>query len=273
MIKGMTGFGSAQLNNKKFNATIELKSVNHRYLDVNYYLPPGFGGFEDKARQILQGSLSRGRVTVSIKINQNADQKIIVNKDVVRVYLKQINSLKRNFHLKGDVTIADVLKLQGVLETKDNVQLNKASYIELERLLKKALGGLIVMRKREGRSLAKDISKQLREMTAQTGKIYTRAKAILAQKKKRLTDEEFSSFQKNSDINEEVARLKHYIVELKKLMNAKVSVGKKMDFIGQEMQRETNTIGSKMQDKIISNAVISLKSKVEKVREQAQNIE
>ena len=113
----------------------------------------------------------------------------------------------------------------------------------------------------------------MKKMATHLRTIQTRSKAILKDKKKKLTVEEFSSLQKSSDINEEISRLKHYIDEVKILLKATSPVGKKLDFIAQEMQRETNTIGSKVQDNVVSNAVISLKSKIEKIREQAQNIE
>jgi uncharacterized protein (TIGR00255 family) len=129
------------------------------------------------------------------------------------------------------------------------------------------------MRESEGRSLAKDISLQSARMVSQLSKIIKRAEVILNAKRRGLTEEEYISLQKNSDVNEEAARLLHHIEEIRGLLKSEAAVGKKIDFIAQEMQRETNTIGSKLQDKIISKAVIALKSKIEKIREQSQNIE
>jgi len=129
------------------------------------------------------------------------------------------------------------------------------------------------MRKREGRSLCADVTDKLRRMLLEIKKIQRRAQEILKEKKGKLTNEEFSSFQKSNDVNEELSRLIHYIEEFKLLLKTDIAVGKKLDFIAQEMQRETNTVGSKLQDKIVSSAVIALKSKIEKIREQSQNIE
>ena len=143
----------------------------------------------------------------------------------------------------------------------------------VEKALAKAVQGLIKMRVREGRSLAKDTNKNLLKMKMHIRNILLRAKAILKENKKNLSVDEFLAFQKGSDINEESARLMHYIEEFQRLLKEGGSVGKKLDFIAQEMQRETNTIGSKVQDKMISGAVISLKSNIEKLREQAQNVE
>ena len=143
----------------------------------------------------------------------------------------------------------------------------------MEKGLKKALRSLVTMRQAEGRSLAKDFNAILRRMGMQIKKIESRTKGLAQEKKKILTPEELTSWQKGMEISEELTRLKHYIDEFKALVAADVLVGKKMDFVAQEMQRETNTIGSKVQDNVVSNAVIALKSKIEKLREQAQNIE
>ena len=129
------------------------------------------------------------------------------------------------------------------------------------------------MRQREGKSLAADMGDKLKKMSARLKAIEKRAAQILKEKQKVLKPEEFSSFQKSIDVNEEIARFTHYIQEMTELFKASIPVGKKMDFIAQEMQREANTLGSKLQDQMVSNAVIALKSKIEKIREQANNVE
>ena len=273
MIKGMTGFGQAQLSTAKVKALIEIKSVNHRYLDVNYFLPAGFGSVENKIRQIIQQDLQRGRITVSMKITHKEEAEAVLNKNVAEKHIKNINRLKKEFGIKGVLALSDLVKLPGVLEAKETMIVPEELEGALEKSFKKALAGLTNMRMREGRSLAADVSDKLRRMLLQTNKIKQKAKIILAEKKKKLNAEEFRSFQKSSDINEEITRLTHYIDEIKPLLKSNIPVGKKIDFIAQEMQRETNTIGSKLQDKVVSNAVIALKSKIEKIREQAQNIE
>lgn len=273
MIKGMTGFGQSQLSAGKVKALIEVKSVNHRYLDINYFLPVGFGSIESKIRQMVQRDLHRGRVTVSMKITQKDEAKAVLNKDVVRMHLRNINKLKKEFGIKGALPLQDLVKLPGVLEAREMMVSPEVLKSALDKSLKRALHSLISMRRSEGRSLAADIVDKLKRMSVQVKKIRTKAKLILKDKKKKYTDEEFRSVQRNSDVNEEITRLLHYIDEITPLLKSNVSVGKKIDFIAQEMQRETNTIGSKLQDKVVSNAVISLKSKIEKIREQAQNIE
>lgn len=273
MIKGMTGFGQAQLSAGKVRALIEVKSVNHRYLDINYFLPVGFGSVERTMRQIIQSDLNRGRVTVSMKITQKDEVEAVLNKDVVRMHLKNIKRLKKEFGFKGNLPLQDLVKLPGVLEAKEVLVSAEALKPVLEKSLKRAVRGLMSMRRSEGRSLAADISDKLKRMSLQIKKIQKKAKSLLKEKRKKFSEEEFRSIQRSSDVNEEIIRLLHYIDEITPLLRSKISVGKKIDFIAQEMQRETNTIGSKLQDKVVSNAVIALKSKIEKIREQAQNIE
>lgn len=273
MIKGMTGFGSSQFIVKKIRGLIEVKSLNHRYLDVGCYLPSGFGPIEDKIRQIVNRHLERGKITVSVKVTDKPTQEIYLNAEAVKDYLKYAQLLKKNFNIGGQLTLSEMIRLPGVVDARETTVDVETLWPAIEKSVEKALIELKVMREREGKSLAKDIQEQLGRMILQIRSIKARAKAILKEYKKKLTDEEFMSFQKSNDINEELSRLTHYIEEFKALLKANLAVGKKLDFIAQEMQREINTVGSKLQDKIVSNAVIALKSKVEKIREQSQNIE
>lgn len=273
MIKGMTGFGSASITTSSIKGVVEIKSLNHRYFDISYYLPVGLSSLEDKIRQLAQGHIARGRITVSLKITHKESQHLSFNKRAIKEYLKEARVLQREFGLKNNLSLADVVKLPGVVETKEIAQDPESLWPLVEQALRKSLLNLVYMRKREGKSLAKDITHQLKRMMLQIRKIKTRSALMLQQKKKEFSGEEFASFQKSSDINEELARLIHFIDEIKALLHKGGSVGKNLDFIAQEMQRETNTIGSKVQDKFVSNAVIALKSKIEKIREQSQNIE
>ncbi len=273
MIKGMTGFGSAQMVAGKIRGMIEIKSVNHRYLDLMFYLPIGFGSIEDRIRNLVEKNANRGRVTISVKITDKPQHKLSFNREAVTQYLTYARSLKKEFHLENDLTLSDLIKLPGVVESQEVLVNPEKIWPVFEKSLTRAIMSMDRMRRREGLSLAKDTGSVLKRMLKRINEIGIREKAVLKQKKKELSNEEFSNFQKGVDVNEEISRLKHYIEEFKNLLKSTVSVGKKLDFVAQEMQRETNTIGSKFQDKIVSNCVISLKSKIEKLREQAQNIE
>ena len=273
MIKGMTGFGSTQFSSGAIKGVLEVKSVNHRYLDVSYYLPSGFAAIEHKIRPAISKCISRGRVNVALKIFRKPSQTVSLNKDVVAAYLKSAKSLKRSLGISGEISISDIVALPGVVQTKE-VEINaEALWPVLAHALQRTLKSVIGMRQREGRSAHADIAKILSRMSLRIKKIEQQSKSILSERKKKLTGDEFVSFQKSSDINEELTRLKHHIAEAKALIRTSDGVGKKLDFIAQEMQRETNTIGSKLQDKTVGSAVIALKSKIEKIREQSQNIE
>ena len=273
MIKGMTGFGSFQISVGKVKGILEIKSQNHRFLDIVYYLPIGFSSLESKVRQIVQKEVQRGRVTVSFKITEKSSSRIVFNQDAVKQYMKHAKVLKKEYGLKEQLGLSDLVKMPGVFEAKETFVQAAEVWPVMEKGLNRAVKSLVGMRKREGKCLITDVSGNLKRMQAHIKKIEQRAKQKLKAKKQTLSDDEFLSCQKSWDINEELARSKHYIDEFRLLLKTKGSVGKKLDFVAQEMQRETNTIGSKMQDKVVSNAVIAMKSKIEKLREQAQNVE
>ncbi len=273
MISGMTGFGSGEFSNGKIKGSIEIKSLNHRYLDIGYFLPMGFASVESKIRDLLAAQIERGRITVSIKITGKPNQTVTFNREAVNTYLRYAKALKKDFHLKGELSVDRLIQLPGVVDTRETMISAESLWPSIEKSFRVALGGLINMRKREGKSLVADIDGLLKRMLLQSKMIQSRAKLMLSAKKKKLNDEEYLSYEKSSDVNEEISRLSHHIEEFRQLLRQDITVGKKLDFIAQEMQRETNTIGSKLQDKVVSNAVITLKSKIEKIREQAQNIE
>ena len=273
MVKGMTGFGSSQFSKNKIKGVVEIKSLNHRYFDITYYLPMGFGSIEDKIRQVVSKEISRGRISVAVKLQQRSGTAFNFNKAAARQYVIHAAALGKDLGLKNDLSLSDIIKLPGVVEANETTVALEECWPLIEKSLNTALRSLCGMRRREGQSLARDIQNQLKKMIIQVQQIKSRAKLILEEQRKVLVNDEFASFQKSSDVNEEIARLEHYIDELRLLLKAASSSGKKIDFIAQEMQRETNTIGSKLQDKIVSTAVIALKSKIEKIREQSQNIE
>lgn len=273
MIKGMTGFSSVEISQGAVKAVVEIRSVNHRYLDIVYFLPIGFTSLEDKIRQVIQKNLTRGRVTVAMKITKKQEPVLNFNKSVVQAYLRREKEIKKEFGLQGDLTLSDLIRLPGVVEVHDVEPKADMLWNAVEKGTLKALNLLTAMRLREGKSITKDITQQMNRMSLGINTIRSKEKEILAQQKGKLSAEEFESFQNGIDVNEELSRLAHHIEETKRLLKSKESVGKRIDFIAQEMQREANTVGSKLQDKVVSSAVISLKSNIEKLREQAQNIE
>ncbi len=268
----MTGFGSTDLVFNKVKITVEIKSVNHRYLDVVYYLPSGFSSYEEKIQKIVARQIKRGRVTVSVRITDKPQMTISLNKEALKRYVDIARMLSKEMNLKNDLTTGDLLKMPGVVETKETFIEAQQIWASLEKTIEKTVTAVVSMRKKEGKSLVADINEQLKRMSGRITQIKNRANFLLKEKKAKLTPDEFLSFQKSNDIHEELSRLVHHIDQAKALFKT-TEAGKKLDFIAQEMQRETNTIGSKVQDKDVSAAVIALKSKVEKIREQANNVE
>jgi len=273
MITGMTGFGSGEISVGKVKGMVEVKTVNHRYLDVAFYLPVGFSSLEDKIQKIIAGQIKRGRVTVSVKITDRPQTNISLNQQAVKRYLDFARELGKKHRIKNDITVADIMRLPGVVEAKEVFVQAQEIWPALEKSLQKAVAGMVIMRRREGKALSADIGGQLKRMQKQISLIKNRTGALLKESKGRMAADEFSSYQKSNDIHEEIARLAHYIDEAKILLRQPDGSGKKLDFIAQEMQRETNTIGSKVQDKVVAAAVIAIKSKVEKIREQSNNVE
>ena len=273
MITGMTGFGAGEITCGKVKGIVEVKTVNHRYLDVAFYLPVGFSSLEDKIQKIIAGQVKRGRVTVSVKITDKPHTNIILNQEAVKRYLDFAKALGKKHAIKNDITVADIMRLPGVVDAKEVFVQAGELWPVLEKSLQKAVAGVVSMRRREGKALSADIQGQLARMLLRISLIKKRTSDLLKDSKSKMTSEEFSSYQKSNDIHEEIARLAHYIDEAKMLLRQAEGSGKKLDFIAQEMQRETNTIGSKVQDKVVAAAVIAIKSKVEKIREQSNNVE
>jgi len=273
MITGMTGFGAGEVTLGKIKGIVEVKTVNHRYLDLAFYLPVGFSSLEDKIQKIVAGQIKRGRITVSVKITDRPHTNIVLNQEAVKRYLDFAKALGQKHHIKNDITVADIMRLPGVVEAKEVFVQAGDLWPVLEKSLQKAVAGVVTMRRREGKALSADINDQLKRMLMQISHIKSRIGALLKDSKSKMTSDEFSSYQKSNDINEEISRLSHYIDEAKMLLRQVEGSGKKLDFIAQEMQRETNTIGSKVQDKEVAAAVIAIKSKVEKIREQSNNVE
>ena len=156
MIKGMTGYGSSQITSGKVKGAIEIKSQNHRYLDIVFYLPNGFSGLENKIKQHVSRSILRGRVTVTLKITDKPGQTLFLNKDTVLEYLKYSRSLKREFAITQDISSSELLKLPGVITVKETSLDPDKLWPPVENGLKKALDSLMAMRLREGKSLSVD---------------------------------------------------------------------------------------------------------------------
>jgi len=275
MIKSMTGFGRREAEIKPFGKIlVELRSSNHKFLDIVLHLPEGFLSLEDKVKKEIEPCIQRGRVTCVVNVSGSRANGVIINKGLVRNYLAALKDLKERSHLKGEISLDTLIQLPGVLGLEESAVAKEKVWPHLKALLGAALDDMAAMRQKEGLVLHRHLKKRALILAAYLGSVKQRFQRVIKEKLLRLTsDEERSSFLKDSDITEEIERLAFHIINFKNKIDKNGSIGKELDFISQEMQREANTMGAKSCDKIISQKVVQMKSQIEKIREQLQNVE
>ncbi|MFH1655168.1 MAG: YicC/YloC family endoribonuclease [Candidatus Omnitrophota bacterium] len=272
MTIGMTGFGQAQRQVLGGRFSLEIKSLNHKFLDTVFHLPPGFGMFEEKIKKQIRKKLKRGRVVVSLSFSVPARQKVVLNKALARDYFNNLKTLNRQLGLKEPIKLSDVVGLSGIVEIQ-HTQVSSDIWPKISSAVAEALENLMEMRKTEGMSIYNDIFSKLKQLQEALVLIPRRAKIIISQKSKFLAPEELPLFLKSADINEEVTRLKYHVNNFRNKLKKPTVSGKELDFISQELQREINTVGAKLPDTQITTSVIKIKDFIEKIREQLQNVE
>ena len=292
MIRSMTGFGrgSSEKDGKSF--TIEIKSVNHRYFETNIRMPRVLMAFEDKIRKIIGEKVKRGKLDVFVT-QGNYDKEDVVaylNEKLAQSYISCFQTLKVNYNLVGDISVETIARLPEVITLKQKEEDVSETFEQIELALKKALEALLFMREREGQKLLEDVIKKCDSIKGLVEKVKERAPLVVCEYKGKLTqrldvlhkeiefDEnrvamEIAIFADKVGIDEEIVRLNSHIDQMRETLIIDEPIGRKLDFIIQEMNRETNTIASKANDLQILNTVINMKSEIEKIREQIQNIE
>lgn len=294
MIKSMTGFGRGEFQDEKRNIIVEIKSVNHRYADVNVKMPRRYSFVEDKVKAKVKEEAKRGKLEVSIMVENLAesDLNIKLNKDVARQYLESLNELKETFDVDGSVTLQYLSSLPDVIKAIPDVEDEEEITKAILAAVGSALAGLEEMRAVEGEKLAKDLIAKGDTIKGLVDQIEKRAPEVpkaYAEKLKNRIEEllagsvqvpqdrimlEAAIFADKCAIDEEITRLNSHIQQLKSIITQSTQPdGKKLDFLVQEMNREANTIGSKANDIEITNLMLQIKAEIEKVREQVQNIE
>jgi len=292
MIKSMTGYGGAKGASDKLEISIEIKSVNNRYLDINIKLPRVFNSIEEALKTTVQGAISRGKVDVYVSIDSsNADEiEIKINRPLVEAYVTALRTIAWENELSSDIRVADLTRFPDILQAEKRELDAEKLGIDVNSILEAALSDFNEMRKREGEKLGRDISARLDEIEKLTTlaedlspksveeyrkKLETRMNEVLQasniDEARILT--EAAVFADRVAINEETVRLRSHISQLRELINGTEPVGRKIDFLVQEFNREANTIGSKGNDTEMAKIIVELKSEIEKIREQAQNIE
>ena len=266
MIKSMTGFGRYEYADASRKITVEVKSVNHRYLDVNIKMPKKLNFFESAIRTLLKEYIERGKVDIYITYEDFTENNLSLqyNKALAGEYLKYLNQMAEEFGLENDIRVSTLSRYPEVFAMEEQPVDEDELWSSLEKALRGAFEPFVESRVREGENLKKDLCEKLDNMVSYVDFIEERSPQIIVEYRARLEEK----------LRELLAdRLKSHILSMKDSLNAGGSVGRKLDFLAQEMNREANTILSKSNDLKISDTGISLKTDIEKVREQIQNIE
>jgi uncharacterized protein (TIGR00255 family) len=293
-MNSMTGYGRGECSRDGFKITVELSSVNRKQGEISVLLPRELEVLEAQIRDAVNNSISRGRITARVTLHAaegRASARVRLNAPLARAYVRELNRLARELKIPGPVTLDLLARAPGVFETDDQPADAEDFWPAVETALKDALRTLLKMRQREGAHLATDLAARIAAMRKSVSQI--RAQAPRVQKRyreqliQRVTEagvalpaadderllKEVVYFADRSDISEELTRLQSHFQQFDDCLASREPVGRVLDFLAQEMNREINTIGSKANDSVISRAVVTLKTELEKFREQAQNVE
>ena len=292
MVKSMTGYGRAREMKNGRDITVELRSVNNRYLDCTVKMPRAYLFAEDAVKAQVQGAVSRGKVDVFITIDSTgADETVVtVNEGLARGYYEALAKLRQMFSLEGEVSAAVLAKFPDVLTVTKAEEDLEAVAADICAVLADAIAAYNTMRSVEGQKLAEDIGGRVTTIETVVGKVEQRSPQTVQEYRDKLTakmqevlgsttiDEsrilqEAAIYADKIAVDEETVRLRSHIAQLRSMLQSDQPMGRKMDFLIQEVNRECNTIGSKCNDLSIAQDVVTMKAEVEKIREQVQNIE
>lgn len=274
MIKSMTGFGRCEENTTLGKICVELRSSNHKFLEIVLHLPEGFLSMEDKVKKEIEARVKRGRISGVINIVSKCSSLVSVNKVLLRKYIAATKYMSKEYCLNEKPKIDTLMNLPGVLSLTQNKISLLSLWPVLKKVLNNALADLVAMRCKEGKALFQCLQSRIRHLSSNLESIQDRFKKVIHNKISQIqTDLERTAFLKETDITEEIERLAYHIKNFKNKLLSTTAVGKELDFIAQEMQREANTIGAKSADVKIAAKVVQIKSQIEKIREQVQNIE
>jgi len=294
VIKSMTGFGKGETNSKFGRFTVEIRTVNHRYFDVSSRIPNSLGHFEDKIKNHLNKYIKRGKVNLSLSHKKNGKglSSVKLDDEAVKRYYKILKRINKRLKLKDAIKLSHLLSFPDVLIQEQPEYDARSIWPVLESVVKKAALDCNRMRQREGRVLAKDLTKRIKKISVSIDRISSFTPHLISEYKDRLESKikdilknrdcaiddarletELAIFAKQSDVSEEITRAKSHINALEDALESTEEAGRRLDFILQELQREINTLGSKALSVKISQLVVDIKSEIEKIREQVQNVE
>lgn len=288
----MTGYGRSQLLVDGMNITVEVKSVNHRYFEFSSRLPRSYGFLDEKLKSFFMGKLTRGKMECYVQIEtvEEPDTIISVNHPLVKGYLDAYNELAETYGLENNIRVSDISRVSDIFSIRKQAADEDKIWAAVQTVAEEALNGFVAMREREGSRLRDDVLSRLdiildnvsfiEERSPETVKEYN--EKLLGRLRELLADThideqriltEAAIFADKIAVAEETVRLRSHISQMRTFLDSDEAVGKKMDFLIQEFNREANTIGSKAQDVEIARRVVAVKAEIEKIREQIQNIE
>ena len=291
-MKSMTGFGRAKLEKNNRIYQVEIKSVNHKYNDISIKLPRSFSYIEDKIKKEIASCIERGKVDVFISFENysNEGKQVIINHELVKEYMEQFRKLAQDNNLSLNIPVTDITKLADVLTLKESNINEEIIESELLEALQEAKSSFVAMRENEGNRIKQDLLERINKIDSKVQEISVHSTGLIEEyvvKLRRRLNEilktdvidearlatEVVIYADKCSVEEELTRLNSHISQFKELLEETKPIGKKIDFLIQEMNRETNTIGSKSGSLEITNLVINIKTELEDIREQVQNIE
>lgn len=292
MVRSMTGFGRAKAQIDSLDITVEIKSVNHRYFEFSARLPRSYNFLEEKLKSFLAQNISRGKVEISVMVEDNSENATVVeiNREYANAYISALKNLSKEYKIKNDIKVSSFVGNNDLFKIRRQVAEDEVILNAVLTVAEEALNNFIEMRTAEGERLLNDVKSRLKfilekvefieKRSPETVNIY---KNRIEQKVKELLEDttideqriltEVAIFADKVAVAEETVRLRSHIQQFESLLTDEQPVGRKLDFIVQEMNREANTIGSKAQDIEIAHTVVDIKSEIEKIREQIQNME
>ena len=294
MMKSMTGYGRGECTAKGASITVELNSVNRKQAEVSLSVPSELESIEPDLRDLILASVSRGRVSGRVVLQYTGSSRasaVAFNETQAKAYRRELSKLAKSLEIPDNLSLDSLLRLPGVLESAQPTLDAKAFRAPIKRALGQALEGLLSMREKEGGNLGRDLGKRLAKLRSIVKRVAKLAPDVLKHHRERLIERlkkanvdvpdmdddrllrEIVYYTDRTDITEELTRLGSHFVQLEECLSDVVPVGRKLDFLAQEMFREINTIGSKANDGNISSEVVNLKTELEKIREQVQNVE
>lgn len=291
MVKSMTGYGKSSLSINSREYQVEIKTVNHKYIDTNIKMPRVISYLEEDVRKLIASKIKRGKIDISITFENYSEDgnDIRINTELAKMYIENLRKLAKEENISANIEVTEITKLPDVLTIKNNFDENQIK-TELLQTVENAINQLINMRQNEGEKISRDILTKIEQIETKKQEIFSLSTGLIdeyvvkleARIKELLKTEELDKsrlmqevviYADKCSVEEEITRLTSHIEQLRNLINADEPSGKKMDFIIQEMNRETNTIGSKANSLEITNRVVDIKTILEDVREQIQNIE